>query len=395
MTAFVLMSMFVGLAIAQPQTSLLQFKASSKKSQSLTAEGTSSALAGFQKFADKMVADYLKTGAPMTEDAKKAVETIIKYIDEMHKRLKLEHDEDKKEIGACKSNLDSCEASYLPDDKKVLVSGLEKDTNEKREVHKECRKQFVEKCTPPYEDCSKYDIYRRSSAAVPPPCIAAGHLANEMIKTDDDFERQDMELCLKSTKTWLDGLYKAYQSCQRITDQCENVLPKECDKDQTDFEVAYCDEDLDRDGLCNSHKTCWDDGSANCESICDRINILVEARKADSETGGRIKCLLGVLKDETDEKKPAALETCKTTAYDTSDFILTCPDENYPYEYEAPEMCEEGVLSRPEPCEGSFKRDEYSGMEVGTCKECSLVEWKLRRSRRSLKPETAVAQEAH
>lgn len=325
------------------------------------AESRAAALAGFQKFADGLVAQYMADGKELDDTTKEAIATVITYIDSFYNSSSIEHDVDYNRVDLCPGSIESCVTDYWPENTTTKINELTKKTNELRDKHLECQQTKKDCPIIINEACQLYDATRMNYDSLS-ACVMAGHLDDSYIQADHDDKTeaamlQDMEVCLVEFKhNWFDPLYKLYAACKRGPPPCP-----QCDSEQFDFEAEHCELTIDREHACTTYTNCVTREEARCGaegSVCSEVAINVGARKADNETGERIKCLLSVLIDSSDEDKPDDLAACVKKTYDTSHFDITCPAR--PVNALAPPFnCEDKSFREAPPCGQEFVDAEY------------------------------------
>lgn len=310
--------------------------------------GRAAALAGFQKFADGLVAQYMETRIEPNSTTKTAIETVITWIDTFYGHFLDEHGVDVGRVNACPGDVEQCITDHLGNDvaQKILDEAARVVTA--RNDHLSCL-TTAKSCH--YEQsmaCNDYDSHRANSPPPLPACVkTGGAFADTFIQADED-DRFDggeciaggsgvkclpkMEECLVEFKTWFDQLYNLYDACKRTDDPCR----ENCKPEQHEFEIDHCEAGSVRSSACTSYNGCVSTQKDRCAQLCTDVEINSNARKADNETGERIVCLLNALIHETvidettgelglKEDKPKLLAACVNATYDTSEFTIACP----------------------------------------------------------------------
>jgi len=378
------------------KASLMQVNSAVQKQGLKVKADYSSKLAGFQKFAEQMVAQYGASESPQPkQDVLDAVRMVLKFIDEMHKDLWKFHEDDV-EKAKCTGELDDCAGTHMSGSIMDEIQGFATQSETAGAAHAACRKEAVDACKETCVtngECEIYDDYRKNAEgkspnpASLPLCAHAPDqpaFTDEYIQTDDDSKRHVMEDCLVKTKEWLDGLYPTYdglypkyKACNRNKKTCDDKVP-ECDGLQHNFEQAREIYALDKNVHCNDFKTCWESRWSGCKADCDAIAIRSAARAADNETGERLVCLLHTLFGEpdalnengthfstraSDEERPGLLAACNSLDLTTFNDIwtITCPVGGGSFPPETPEYpegidCSTKVSS---PCSDDFISAEY------------------------------------
>jgi len=399
----------LGSCGSTPRASLMQTRSLTKQALSAVEASATRAqtLAQFKEYTNNLVAEYLKGGKSMASDLDTAIDTIITYIDAMKLDLKQWDSADRAMCADCQVDKrdrvcteQHINATVLQD----LQSAVDR-VQTAREDHAECR----QKCGPdscPYGQCPDYHEYRKNDVhkkalwshmvkcANPPP----GHLADDYIRADESENNgkklSDMEACLKKAKVWLDPLYELYSACEYVENHCP-TCQAECDEKQSDFEVQHCQLDIERGDHCDGFYICWDDDWTTCDQKVSNMLDREKARAADYETGERIRCLLNVLRDATDDAdKPAELAKCNEDDQyipygPKNEFYINCsigtkiPPAHMPCGLSEMQPCDDEFL-RTEYYDGlglsAYKADEYQYEEgvaagnfgmVGQCQKCN------------------------
>lgn len=382
----------IGDQAGPPRASLMQSGSSNKK-VSLTAEGesmltggsVSHALAGFQKFADDLVIQYKKTGLPMDEDTQKAIGTVIQYIHGMYDRLVAWHNLDVSRTTACStSKYNRCVDDHFDSDTVQQITNLGQMVAEQRAKVRSCALNASDTSKALDTDCQDYDDYRKGQGAYAPEwpelpkCVDPnGHLDDSHISTGLTEQRTTMETCLKQMKTWFMPLFAKYLKCP--VPRGGELFP--CTSHQNNFEETHCQWSGKKADTCHAYQICKNEVDADCgDSFCSEIQVNVNARKAENETGERIICLLDVLVNSSNTSKPGDLDTCKNKTYDTSEFKLDCPaDGEKPAD--PPIDCAD---FEPVPCTPGFLLKEYRSPSAPAfmeevivlceCHKCDMVQ---------------------
>lgn len=360
----------------------MQVKSVALKKKELGAATTmSETLAGFQRYADGLVKQYLEHGLTLSPEVEDAIDTIINYIDQMYADLKSYHDDDVAAASQFENRLESCyNNTWVKDGHAQKLETLRNTIENLATIHIQCRQDLHDNCvgsmtasfdcehwstqTSPsllqaavtgevaagftstgcpatpiipehcehlIDHCSVYDTYRQTNgSALLPGCARPppGHLADEYIQANENTdELGEMEECLESMKTWLDDLYPLYECCAR-NEPCEfcKIQPKTCQDAQEEFEFETCLYDTEVGILCSNYDSCFDQVVSDSKADCDAIQIRANARAADNESAERIKCLLGVLKIDDNatavheagtQSKADKLAECQSVEYTT------------------------------------------------------------------------------
>jgi len=322
----------------------------------------SETLAGFQRYADGLVKEYLEGRLIMSDEVKEAIDTIIAYIDKMYTDLWDFHTQDKTAAGVFGTRVENCYANtWTKDGHEGKLAQLKNLIDDYAERHRQCRTDLMnhcvgsmttqfdcshwtdqhagvgllqvngekaasqsyghckaapvipEHCEEGKDHCQDYDSYRMDengdallpTCARPPP----GKLSDEYIQANEETEStklDEMEDCLEDMKAWLDPLYAKYECCGR-GDECAPCVVNgaNCQKLQQQFEFEQCLYDTEVGILCSGYDTCFETVISESQADCDAIQIRAAARAADNETAERIKCLLGVLKIDDNATKVA------------------------------------------------------------------------------------------
>jgi len=347
----------------------MQVKSVGQKKETGGATTTSETLAGFQRYADGLVKQYLEGRLTLSDEVEEAIDTIISYIDKMYGDLWGFHGDDITAAGVFGTEVENCYANtWTKDQHEDKLAKLKSVIEDYALQHIRCRNNLKDQCVgsmttqfdcsqwtdqhsgidtrellsmlqvngekvasqssshcpeipviPEHcaagvDHCDDYDQYRKDrngeallpSCARPPP----GQLSDEYIQANEETEStklEEMEGCLEDMKEWLDPLYAKYECCGR-GDDCApcTVNGGNCQKLQQQFEFEQCLYDTEVGILCSGYDSCFDTVVSNSEADCDKIQIRAKARAADNETAERIKCLLGVLKIDDNATKVAA-----------------------------------------------------------------------------------------
>lgn len=307
-----------------PRASLLQSGSRSQASSSSDKFQRSSALAGFQTFAEGLAAKYLEEGQEPDQDLKDQIDIVIQWIDNMFGHLQTAGEIDRTQVSESHTSLLACAPTAAAIDD---AKGAQTRTAEKRLLHSNCRRTEGQCKATTNQACVAYDTYRENNDLAlltkQANCALTGHLSDAYIQADQDDGTllDDMETCLDLTKTWHSALYQKFIECKRPP--CV-VTPLRCEINQTDFEATHCESKLAQNNLCEQFKSCVQQKEAICNHVCENVAIDVGARKADYETGQRIKCLLLVLRDAKETEKPSALKACIDKPYNTDEFNIEC-----------------------------------------------------------------------
>lgn len=374
----------------------MQLKTLKQKQKLQTTFGAQ--LASFQKFTDEMVAKYGGASEPELEnvtrdDTQTAVATVLQFIDTMHESLLGYHEQDKTKAGECSAmNISQeCQSIYLDNDKKDDIKSWNQTANDHHDDFLLCMTERAGACGASNTLCDRYDTYRtqdktvlqggfvRGDGTEPqylPECVENGKFGEAFIRASYETEAAKlatMEACLIKTNEWLngikappalddsistavveqyDGLYPHYEQCDRTQDTCTQHHTY-CKNNQTKFETEHCSYYQNWDSSCGSWQKCYKAGKDTCSGEsgdCTVISNNVQGRKADNETGMRLKCLLQVLFGEWDgvnfaerlpaEKRAQALTNCTKKEYDLSEWDIPCGLGNEP---NPPDICTKGV----------------------------------------------------
>lgn len=434
----------MGVSLGNTHAGLMQIKSLAKSG----ASSRKATLAEFEKFAEQVARRYTQDpDAPTVEpnqkgldqEVRNAIGIIVEYIDQMYGELLSYHVDDQNEAKC--PGADACFDEHFTEETITTINGLKEKRQTDRSDHLECRNHLKSSCVDyPYPDgsdwrnpeiaaelgsllqtseasasrsgksidhcnsdycknmvdaeldyCTVYDNYRKSAENVVPDCMGSADgedFSSSFIEANEgDDNLESMETCLETTRTeWFDPLWDHYLKCQCRRCMCVE-LPGQCKDKQETFEVGYCASENLRTLKCNAFHTCWNKHVADCMpdgKVCQQIETNVIGRKADNETGERIRCLLKVLNDTTDLRVDA-LMACKDDTYPTDDWDITCPD-GLSCDRAPPVSC----TAQPLPCEdATFLQQEYrdNGLQapfveergnfekqVGECKDCNLVE---------------------
>jgi len=370
----------VGTCNSPARASLMQtrlFKAKALSAVEASASRTET-LRAYKEYVTDLAEKYKQEpGKDMEEEINKkdseisqAIDTILQYINAMYDDLQRWHDQDKKSSKACAPTtvVDTCETKYLSPKEVDEIDDAIGKVQPAREKHITCRNN-CEECQIS-DACRLYHEYRRTNEdALFENMVKCADpaLSDEYIRTNDADQLEEMESCLNDAKTWLDPLYELYKNCQKHGEFCPTCAST-CLEDQTDFENKHCQVDDVRDEHCWAFRRCYDDKHEECaETTCPDIEVRVNARVADNETGELIKCLLDVLKtrdvQDNDKEmhegqKKNKLDACMKKTYATDLWDIDCVS-NGP---ECPEVlhpCED----RAQPCNKEFLDEEYHNKE--------------------------------
>lgn len=374
--------------------------------------GRAAALAGFQKFADGLVAKYMEARTEPDETTKTAILTVITWIDTFYANFRAEHDVDVGNVAECPGNIEACITDYLdngngthPSNAETIIT-LDAAKEAARTTHSTCLTTASQCEFEQSQACIAYDNHRSQKPSLP-ACVGAGKLSDTYIRADVDDtydsssdECKDgsggeqclpkMEECLEAFKTWVDSLYLFYVPCHRIDDPCA----EDCIADQHEFEIVHCEWGEVRKSSCSAYNSCLKNREADCAGVCSDVEIRSNARKADNETGERIKCLLNVLIQNTETKanltgddntkdladqeavdKPALLKACVDTVYNTDEWTIECPAGSPDLDTVPVECTPE--LTEPVVCTADFLSDEYAQLldvEYCNCRQCLPLE---------------------
>lgn len=300
------------------------------------ARASSRALAGFQKYTDELVDEFLRTGEPADTECQNASVAIKEYIYQEYIDHLESHNIDLNRTD-CATKVLECTTAWFSDTNLEHIHNLSLIINYTRDNHSECRQNQATCCND--QACNKYNAYRKFGIApdwkyIPFPDCYEIDLDPDFIRATEEEKRQTMESCLREVYDWHNPLYEQYLKCKNNVSCC--VEPQEaCNNMQRNFEVAHC---IGHDYLedhCKGHRTCWEHEEAECSTTCSDVLNGVELRKAENETGERIVCLLDVLLNDTGSGavKQQLLEDCKKVNYSTTFFDfwdIACPSGGTP-----------------------------------------------------------------
>jgi len=378
-------------------------------------EGRAAALAGFQKFADGLVAQYMVDGKEVDEPTRVAIETVIEFIDKFFESATNMTLVDRTRVANCPGEIESCVTDYITgvsvthhingskrtddltqyqysqDDSTNVhssdsIATLATATVEERAKHATCRTNQITCAQTQNDNCNLYDSKRATYDSLP-ACVGMnpGHLSDTFIQADEDDTYDGttcnsntplnggttclskMETCLVQVKNWHTELYRLYQACKR-SDPCQT-----CEAEQQEFEADHCQWSMARSFACEGYNSCVTRETNRCDEVCTEVEIDVNARKADNETGERIKCLLKVIMDSTDENKPEDLKTCTGTEYNTDWLNIACPAGTPELDTDGLD-CGPPVLTEPVPCTAEFLVKEYddlANVDWCGCRKCA------------------------
>lgn len=384
-----------------PRTSLVQAGSKSKKvslvaggESMLTAGSMSHALAGFQKFTDDLVDQYKKTGLPMDQQTKDAINIVIEYINGMNQRLLDWHEIDVNRAKSCGTGkYNRCVDDHLGAAVQAVITWGASVDDSRLEV-RSCAEKAHNDTIQTSADCAEYDRYRILSEAELPRCVkpTPGELGDDFINTMDttvNGKRDTMEDCLQDMKDWFQPLYDRYLKCPSPRDDDAHKFV--CSTEQNEFEKDHCDWSEKKVVSCDAYKICVNEADEDCGGIdgnggiCGEIKINVDARKAENETGERIICLLDVLVNSSNASKPGDLEACKNTTYNTSVFNLECPVVDGSLTPIPAEFQECNITAfEAWPCTNTFLMTEYrkeggapafmdDQIRLCDCKACEMI----------------------
>jgi len=267
-----------------------------------------------------------------------AINTVLLYIDDMFGYLKQEHEaaktsltnNDCEDIKECYKKVNNTHLNLL----KSIADYSRSNHTRCRQDQYECCKQREENPGPPGTICNDYKVVRNNGSF--PECFSdrdvdgKDHLNNDYIcvggecsDRQEDGDLDKMEECLVKVHEWFDPVYSNFKDCDWVRDCCDDVNDT-CGKNQSDFEGKEC---MYTNALiedCEEWKKCWNDGIDDCDQECRDVSAGVEIRKAENETGERVRCLLKVLLlNGTGETRPK-LDACKNKTYDLSYWDITC-----------------------------------------------------------------------
>merc|ERR1712228_309168 len=196
------------------------------------------------------------------------------------------------------------------------LDNLWEESEVARASHKTCRNERVTACVGgKVESCEAYDNYRwydprarleHSQCKMFQNDPASANFNSEIVVSHaevfsaelaatDDRKVNNMEACLRDTKSWLEDLYTYYKNCNRQgTDACLKKR-EECDVFQHDFEVARCWWAVDHDYHCRSYEHCVKNRLTACVGVCEDLSTYLASTKRDYKTGETIQCLLEAL----------------------------------------------------------------------------------------------------
>lgn len=396
-----LIGLALGASASTPRSSLLEVKSNAHKaSVSVEMQSNKARLAEYSKFTEGMLAKYGQddatdsesgSGLPVEDGAADnglrhtirpngtefdAVRTVLNFIHDMGVSLQTYHDQDLDLATRCSHTniLSSCEADYLNDTTKQNLQLRSETITTQSVLHKGCREDAKTCYDQMIGSCPDYDKYRKQLSPYQetshnlesyqdsslPDCVrtspdddasessgTAGAFSDRSIKTDQEDQLAAMEQCLKTTKAWLDPLYRRYDQCRRSAQECGDELAT-CKTLQQEFEDAHCQWKIEQGVECEGVDTCGQGDTDRCTGVCADIKVRERYRNADNQTGLRLVCLLNVIfgtpvdsfNDETEWYPPPAN---KTTA------LAACKDGSA-YQDPAAIQCNPGAWEKPAPC---------------------------------------------
>jgi len=356
------------------------------------AESRSQTLSGFQKFTDSLVEKYKSGQAPMEVDSttREAIENVTKFIDSFFPHADVAHNQDLAEITRC-TNQD-CDSSCAGEFDSGTISGELNRLETKSTEMVSCIEENENTNEQNAHNCYAYDWYRNNIGL--PDCVYQGHYPDICSQDDPDEDHpylgdfcdgmitadsesvqlEKMEECLVAFNEWFNGpgetgdawilprndqqhifqavprtvgIFQLYNDCKRPGSGEQSLV---CQEYVTEYHMDHCEYALVLNHECEEHSSCIETCDGNC-NICDDIKIKAGARKADNETGERIKCLLNVLIDTAKVDKKTELEACtNATAIDryellASHFDLTCDGFASASPHATPTECESAHLA--------------------------------------------------
>lgn len=357
------------------------FAADEDHNQHNHASAHSAALMGFESYVNQLLEKVVTHNLTLTDEELSAIETIKAFIDSMYDDLFPQWQTDIAYTQDCVKEFEFCDADN--DQRYSLVVGEENLTIGARNEHTACRNSeagFNDSCA---VICAAYYDYRVQTVngfrPAEFPACAAGTPRFDVSQGDNPEEDPllSTEACLEELDVWMNGqevdgvsqpgLWDKYVPCR----DCRlNLEPIEidCGQKQTHFEDLYCSWAIDYVEECSLYRTCYERSELTCGDVCATVAISEAARKADNETGIRVKCLLDVFLLPNDQKE-AALQACLELVVDTTPWDVPCPPQPLP----ALPECGAPVNV---PCEQEFLTQEYTGepwypnVEMAPCSQC-------------------------
>lgn len=387
----------VGNDCIHQQTSLVQVR--SQQGQVLTHEEMSASVASssrkttlshFQKFANEMVSRVVEYNTSLSQDDIDNINIIISMIEGFYDEFVVENSSLLSNVKVnCEKTFEACHEAFHHS----LLNTKYNEMINLNDSHTNCRGNESVACGVASSACQIYDSYRTTNASALYPVCAATNFTEDIMKLDETLEPgrtkvPRMEECLDELNVWLDGLYPKYIACDRGDLDCDSNSSS-CNATQEDLEGKVCEYAGVHDIQCGSLETCWGTSTTTCQNFCDSdsFKVSIESRKADNETGERVKCLLNVLLAGNADKT-SDLTACVEQNYNFGQYWdVRCPqspletyaDKSASFPASPLDSCSEAPIDRP--CDEQWSADNYahqswfsSEIRFDSCKNnCSLA----------------------
>merc|ERR1719410_3284519 len=296
----------------------------------------------------------------LSETEKNAISSIKKFIERMLKDIVVQRNEDQDEADNIKNLIEGCATSATESLEKVAA--LNKAVGTARTQQSDCRVSEGKAKDEMSAACAAYDAYCQGPGSKVPDCLSS--MTSEKMKSGDANTKKSVRSCLEEINVWFPPLWKMYANCKKHegiradqTGVCNNV--------QNSFEGDFCQYSLLLTTTCDTQDDCRSKNIDARAKSHAAVKIAEKARASDCEVGHKVKCLLAIF-EETDNKKPGMLASCKSEKY-------TCPDGiTYP-EIPGPTPC---TREPSNPCDDSWLQKEYKSKAwydkapAGNCIPC-------------------------
>merc|ERR1719414_70597 len=296
-----------------------------------------------QNLADKVVGHDV----PLTDDEKKAIDTIKQYITRLLKDIETQRNQDQNEVNRYRQSVASCgqTAESLLNGK---ISTERENANTARQNHITCRKAEVEVIDETSTACQKYNLYRSSPPGNDPPkCMST--LTGADVASTDPTTRKSMEQCITAIYTWVDPLYDHYIKC-KDAGSTQIIETRKCDGKQHYFEAEFCLYAGNLEAVCSTQDSCRQLSIGQLQKGDAEVKVAEKAREADCKVGYQVRCLLGIFEETNNAEKPGMLKKCK-------ELKPTCPESIVFPPTPGPHPCHP---EPNEPCDAAWIQKEYT-----------------------------------
>jgi len=257
---------------------------------------------------EKLAAEAVRTGVTpsLGSDARSAVNSALDTLEGELEKEKIANDAEM--VGANDQCANCNKARKDAFDKtNVGVDARASLVQEARSKHAACRVAEDPNCGDEQTTCLDQDNYAKTAHVAGPKCPC------------EDYKTADaMKKCLDNAvdwgKTYNTELGNKITACD-AAEEVANKVAKTCDKDQTDFEMAFCSYEVSIKTTCESHSECYEAAVRSRGIVVINLKAKEASEKIMWKSCKKVRCYLGML--DATQVSQDGFDACKRLSTDT------------------------------------------------------------------------------